>query len=261
MENVTSKFFAAGLLRTTAVATCAAIVGCTAADPSFLGSTAELKRTDTDPGARKADAGQRERRVDEPPVSMPGAGWVDALESFAQPFCSAVRIDEIHAVTSSRCTTLGVTLAFGTGQVSDGGVPVVRAEQVESAPALSTLTLDSPDEDNAVANFQLLDQTAAELRGLVVRSISMVFTQRGIATERWVWEGELAASETGELEVVPYFADGSWDAPNCHGDNGAGVYTKSGELIGLVVNATADGGCATRFELARPSARGASASD
>jgi mono/diheme cytochrome c family protein len=43
---------------------------------------------------------------------------------------------------------------------------------------------------------------------------------------------------------------------SCHGDNGAGVFTHDGELVGVIVDASGhtEMGCAKRFGLARPSA-------
>lgn len=207
----------------------------------------------TDAGAMKnvrgSDAGV-EPTEQEP--KLPAAGWLDSPGLMLLPYCSGVQLDDTRAVTSALCLQHGRTLTFETGMMGGEGAAVADTEALPAAPALAELTFAAPFQEGI--ELEISEETISELVGRRVRSVSMGFAQRGEPVERWVWGGVLEASPEGELEVVPDHVDGTRQGPSCHGDNGAGVFTEDGALVGLVVRTSGktELGCAERLVLARP---------
>lgn len=199
---------------------------------------------------RGSDAGAAVTTEQEP--ELPAAGWLDSPGLLLLPYCSGVQLDESRAVTSALCLQHGRTLTFETGMTGGEGAAVADTEVLKAAPALAELTFAAPFQEGI--ELQVSEDTLSELVGRRVRSVSMGFAQRGEPVERWVWGGVLEASPDGELEVAPDYVDGTRHGPSCHGDNGAGVFTEDGALVGLVVRTSGktELGCAERLVLARP---------
>jgi hypothetical protein len=191
----------------------------------------------------------------------PSAGWLEVEGSSIFPYCSGVLIAPRTAITSTSCATSTDhgRLRFGLGLPGGAGVGIVRVTTVASEPRLALLELES-ELDGAFA-IMASDMEANELGdGAAVEGVGLLHARRGASSDRWIWPGTLRfADEAFRVAVSPASASGEGRAyassPNCHGDNGSGIYTQTGALLGIVVavgdSEDSDSPCVDSLILAR----------
>lgn len=176
-------------------------------------------------------------------AALPGAAWLDRADSPITPWCAAVLVAPDVVVTGARCIDSPSTshLRVGFGDIATPAYAVaeivLQDDSTDPDPdhGLAALRLAGPVQDVAPVDLALGRDGLCD-----VSSVANRYVIRGDAGHRWLWRG-CVVDDALEAEV---------DAPNCHGDMGAGAFTADGALLGIAVDAWSDGGCALGHRLA-----------
>lgn len=178
----------------------------------------------------------------ERPLLHPAAGWLDHHESPIQPWCGAVLVAPDVAMTSARCVDGWdhSFLSFGLGAAGSEAYEIesIVVEEDDAVPreqALAAVRLAAPITGVAPADLAVTREAVCG-----VESISYLFALRGEKGSRDTWSGCL---EGADLRAAA-------GAPNCHGDMGAPAFLPSGRLVGVAVDAWAEGICVPGHRLA-----------
>lgn len=202
-----------------------------------------------DDSARPADAITPARRG----TALPGAAWLDRADSPITPWCAAVLVAPDVVITAARCIDSPSTghLRVGFGDIATPAYAVaeivLQDDSTDPHPdhALAALRLAGPVDDVAPVDLALGRDGVCD-----VSSVANRYVIRGDAGRRWLWRGCVVDDAlTAEVDAEASDADES-DAPNCHGDMGAGAFAPDGALLGVAVDAWSDGGCALGHRLA-----------
>jgi hypothetical protein len=176
-------------------------------------------------------------------AALPGAAWLDRADSPISPWCAAVLVAPDVVVTAARCIDSPITshLRVGFGDIATPAYAVaeivLQDDSMDPLPdhGLAALRLAGPVHDVAPVDLALGREGMCD-----VSSVANRYVIRGDAGRRWLWRG-CVIDDALTAEV---------DAPNCHGDMGAGAFTADGALLGVAVDAWSDGGCALGHRLA-----------
>lgn len=176
-------------------------------------------------------------------TALPGAAWLDRADSPITPWCAAVLVAPDVVVTAARCIDSPSTshLRVGFGDIAAPAYAVaeivLQDDSTDPHPdhGLAALRLAGPVQGVAPVDLTLGREGMCD-----VSSVANRYVIRGDAGRRWLWRG-CVVDDALEAEV---------DAPNCHGDMGAGAFTADGALLGVAVDAWSDGGCALGHRLA-----------
>lgn len=198
----------------------------------------EVVADDDDTALIAALAGPTAERT----LRHPAAGWLDHEESPIQPWCGAVLVAPDVAVTSARCVDgwdhSFLNFGLGSADSEPHEIAEIVMQQSDTVPreqALAAVRLAAPITGVAPAEL-----TASREAVCDVQSISYLFALRGEPGSRDTWSGCIVGSE---LRAVN-------GAPNCHGDMGAGAFLPDGALVGVSVDAWAEGVCVPGHRLA-----------
>lgn len=205
---------------------------------------------DDDDGARPADAIVPAAHRG---AALPGAAWLDRADSPITPWCAAVLVAPDVVVTAARCIDSPSTshLRVGFGDIATPAYAVaeivLQDDSTDPHPdhALAALRLAGPVQDVAPVDLALGGDALCD-----VSSVAHRYVIRGDPSRRWLWRGCVVDDAlTASSDAEESDTDES-DAPNCHGDMGAGAFAPDGALLGVAVDAWSDGGCALGHRLA-----------
>lgn len=187
-------------------------------------------------------------------AALPGAAWLDRADSPITPWCAAVLVAPDVVVTAARCIDSPSTshLRVGFGDIATPAYAVaeivLQDDSTDPDPdhGLAALRLAGPVQDIAPVDLALGREGMCD-----VSSVANRYVIRGDPSRRWLWHGCLADDAlTAEVDPAAEPDTDESDAPNCHGDMGAGAFAPDGALLGVAVDAWSDGGCALGHRLA-----------
>ena len=181
-----------------------------------------------------------------PEAPLVASGRLELESSPISPWCGAVLVAPDVAVTATHCVAghypEAFSVAFGDPSMAELAPRATVADVIaETEATLAILVLEKPVV--AIAPATLADDDAGSRCGAAAVSHEYVAKHEDDPGARWLVTGCLDGEQLDALD----------DTPNCHGEQGSGVFV-DGSLVGITIGMgdAFDGrGCAAALRVAR----------